>query len=368
MKVLFNGLQAGNRSGTGVYTRELAKQLVSLGGGIDIRVFWPRDISVPKGVDERFFLPVGAQSTMARLVFDHWTFVTSARETMSDVLHYPCTFAGLRKFRHTVVTIHDISFLRNPAWFRADRALYYRKAIKMTLNRAAMVITGSQYTACDLEEMLGFSRERVRVTPYAARSEFRPLDEAAQQAVRTKYKLPNRFFLCLGTFEPRKNLERCVLAFSQIAAKLSSDLVLAGRWGWKTRGLRAVLNDSPYAGRIHLPGFIMDEDLPAVLSAATALLYPSLYEGFGLPVIEAMACGTPVVVSRASSLPEVAGDAALYVDPYDTEALSQALIALDSEEQLRCTLREKGLQRAKTFSWARTAELTLAVYRELAGK
>lgn len=368
MKVLFNGLQAGNRSGTGVYTRELAKQLVKLGTRIDIRVFWPQYVSVPRDVDEQCFLAVAGRSAFARLAFDHWKFVTNALTTKSDVIHYPCTFAGVRRFHHTVVTVHDVSFLKNPSWFRADRALYYRWAIKMTLDRAAIVLTGSQHTACDLQETLGFPRERIRVTPYAARPEFRPCDETAQEAVRTKYGLPTRFFLCLGTFEPRKNLERCVLAFSQTAAELSSDLVLAGRWGWKTGGLRAVLNASPCARRIHLPGFIPDEDLPALLSAATALLYPSLYEGFGLPVIEAMACGTPVVVSRMSSLPEVAGDAAFYVDPCDTDALSQALVTLDKEERLRRTLREKGLNRARAFSWAHTADLTLAAYCELAGK
>jgi len=237
--------------------------------------------------------------------------------------------------------------------------------MRLVVSNVDLILTGSQATANDLQDFLNISPKKIRVTPYAARDQFRPVSEEAKRSVREKYGLPTTFFLCLGTFEPRKNLVRCVEAFSLWADKLRSDLVLAGRWGWKAASLREAINRSTVRERIHLPGFVEDADLPALLNAATALVYPSLWEGFGLPVVEAMACGTPVITSNRSSLPEVAGEAAILVDPEDTESLGDALMRVDGDPNFQQELTEKGIQRASCFSWEKTAALTAAAYREL---
>ena len=375
MRVLLNGLQAGNRSGTGRYVAELARRLPGLADDVEVALLWPRHVPPPAGAEDACVL-VDSRSPLRRLWQDQFGIRALRKRIGADVVHFPANVGPLLAMDGAVLTVHDLSFLRGPQWYRRNRAAYYRYAVRRSARLAARVIVDSQATAADVIGLLGVPEDRIDVVPLGVGHEFRCGYHAQtgfgrgappplQTDVRERYRLPERFFLFVGTLEPRKNLVRLIDAFTRIAAECEYDLVLAGRDGWKVAPMRAAAAASPHAHRIHFPGFVADEDLPAVLSAAHALVWPSLYEGFGLPPLEAMACGTPVVTSNTSSLPEVVGDAALQVDPNDLEALADAMRAVATDAALRDNLVEKGAHRAAQFTWDRTAQLTLDTYRRL---
>ncbi|MBN2311556.1 MAG: glycosyltransferase family 4 protein [Candidatus Hydrogenedentes bacterium] len=367
MLVLFNGLQAGNRSGTGTYTRQLARWLPEAAGIDLIEIVWPADIAPPLPTASATFLVRQPEGPVGRIRYDQFGFPREAAQRGAHLVHYPANVGCIRGRCNQIVSLHDLSFYRHPAWFGFERALYYRYAVSRSARRAAHLLTGSHAAAHDIQEFLGIPAERITVIPDGVDERFQPASDDAQAAVRVKHALPERFFLYVGTHEPRKNLDRLIRAWSSIAGACPLDLVLAGRSGWKTSPIRAEAARSPFTHRIHFPGFIDDADLPALMSAADAFVYPSLYEGFGIPVLEAMACGTPVLTSDAPSLPEVAGDAALLVAPEQDEAIAGGLSRLAGDDALCAALRAKGLARAAQYSWKRTAEATVAAYRKILG-
>jgi glycosyltransferase involved in cell wall biosynthesis len=278
----------------------------------------------------------------------------------ADLIHCPANFCSGRSRIPQVLTVHDLSFLRHPEWFRVDRAAYYSYAIRRSVRLARRIIADSRATATDLESLLGVSPARIDVVPLGVGAEFQPATAERVDAVRKQYDLPEAFFLYVGTHEPRKNLARLVEAWNSIADEYPQDLVLAGRAGWKSAHLTAAIAASPHAARIHRPGYVPRRDLPALLSAADAFVYPSLFEGFGLPPLEAMACGTPVLTSATSSLPEVVGNAAVLVDPTDIASIADGLLRVLAEAT---ALRQHGPQRAAAFTWERCAAATIAIYR-----
>lgn len=366
MKVLIEGLQAGNRSGTGVYTERLVRELPRVADDLELVVLWPAGLPSPTPSDGRTtFVPCRTGHGF-RFLASPWTLRREAGRRRVDVVHYPASVGNLLPLRHTVLTVHDLSFLHHPEWFRRDRALYLRQTVARSVRRAARIVADSRATARDLEERLGVASERVDVIPLGVDEALAPAPDAAQEEARRKYGLPDRFLLYMGTLEPRKNLVRVVEAFGRIADEYPGDLVLAGRYGWKTGALMKAVLASPHTARIHLPGFIAEEDKAAVLSAADVFVWPSLYEGFGLPPLEAMACGVPVVTSDRSSLPEAVGDAAVTVPPEDVEALTEGLRRLIADPARAEALRAAGRERAAAFTWRRTAERTLETYRKVA--
>jgi len=365
--VLLNALQAGNRSGTGTYVEELARRLPGAAPDLDVRVMWPRDLPVPveQGNTEGAFIPCNVAGHGRRIYEDQLGVRVQWARHGADAVHYPATFGTVFNMPRVIITVHDVSFLHHPEWFRLDRALYYRLFLKLTLPKAARVIAVSRCTANDLVEHVGLAYERIDVVHEGVSEAFKPLDDAAKAAVRAKYDLPLSFFLFVGTLEPRKNLPRLIEAYAHIAGECEPDLVLAGRPGWKTEPIYRAAAASPQAHRIRLPGAVERRDLPALMSAARALVWPSLFEGFGLPLLEAMACGTPVLASDRSSMPEVAGNAALLVDPENADAIAEGIRRLANDEALHASLRQKGFERAAQFTWARTAAATIESYRSL---
>jgi len=367
MKVLLNGLQAGNRSGTGNYTFELARALIRLPDNLDFRVLWPAHVPIPDpGVSNLLsgiIEPARSKSVLRRLYLDQFGMRQYAACMKADVLHYPATIGPLIETEHLVLTVHDLAFFRNPEWHRWERALYYRFAVKRSAKLATRIIADSEATAVDCHEFLGIADDRIDIIPLGVNDNFRPVAEEQRAAVRQRYRLPESFVLFVGTIEPRKNISRIIQAWSQIAGECSLDLVIAGRDGWESDPIYETAITSPHADRTHFPGFIDDADLPALLCAAHVFVWPSLYEGFGLPPLDAMACGTPVVTSNTSSLPEVVGDAAICVDPSDVKAIASAMLEAATDQTRRHALRTKGIERAKTFTWERTARLTLESYR-----
>jgi glycosyltransferase involved in cell wall biosynthesis len=284
-----------------------------------------------------------------------------------DLLHVTYVAPPVSRCRR-VVTVHDISFDKYPAFFSLRDRLMLSSLVPLSMRRASRVITVSQHARLEILERYKLAAHRVAVTYEAAAEQYRPVtDRAVLADVQRRYRLPSSFILALGNLQPRKNLARLVDAYSHARQQGHLDgvhLVLAGKAMWRQSELFERAQGSGYGGDIVFPGYIADADLPALFSAALAYVYPSLYEGFGLPPLEAMACGAPVICSNAASLPEVTGDAALSFEPHDTAALTAALIRVHVDRELAAELRQRGLRQAARFSWTRCADETLAVYQE----
>jgi len=303
--------------------------------------------------------------TLARDLWWHQVGVTrAARRAGCALLHAPAGLGPVRSTFPVVVTIHDLAVLRFPEMFRPWHGGYARWVLPRLARRARAVITGSAATKADLVNLLGIPPERVTVTPYGPSASSQQMAEGSSrgQDVRTRYALPERFVLAVGTIEPRKNLERLIDAMGRVAERSDARdavLVHAGAPGWLSHELPDRTRGNC---RVRFLGYVSDDDLAALYSLARCCAYPSLWEGFGFPVLEAMASGCPLLTSSVSSLPEVAGDAALLVEPTSTEEIADGLARLWTDEALRAGLVQRGIERAKAFSWERTAAETVAVY------
>jgi glycosyltransferase involved in cell wall biosynthesis len=268
----------------------------------------------------------------------------------------------------TVLTVHDLIFRHLPEHHKPLNRWYLNWALPLYCRRATHIIAISECTRRDLIAAYGVAPEKTSVIHEAADPRFTPQTVDHVAAVRRRYGLPERYLLFVGTIEPRKNLTRLLHAFEALRTDALTDaLVVAGKRGWLYGDFFAELEASPVREEVFLPGYVPDEDLPALYAGAQALVWPSLYEGFGLPVLEAMACGTPVACSGTSSLPEVGGEAALYFDPASTEHVTETLRRLLGDPDLRAELVGRGFEQAARFSWDRVAAETEAVYQALIG-
>jgi glycosyltransferase involved in cell wall biosynthesis len=282
-----------------------------------------------------------------------------------DVFHSP-DFIPPRKTRYKcVITVHDLNFLVYPHFLTSDAARYYGQ-IDQAVRRADRIIAVSESTRRDIVRLIGAPENKISVIYEGANPIFRPLDnkEELREGLRQKYGFSGDFILFVSTIEPRKNIPTLIRAFRQLLDDyhLDASLVLAGREGWKVDEVFATIEELKVEDRVFCLGRVPTADLVSLYNTARAFAFPSFYEGFGLPPLEAMACGTPVVVSNVSSLPEVVGDAGLMVDPEEVEELTVALWRLMSDEDLRKDLIDKGLRRASRFSHEKMARETLAVY------
>ncbi|MCA1971277.1 MAG: glycosyltransferase family 4 protein [Caenispirillum sp.] len=271
----------------------------------------------------------------------------------------------------TVVTVHDISYEFFPEYFPRLQRERMRMLIPLSARRAAHVLTISEFSRATMVERYGIAAERISVTYLGVAESFRRLaaDQAREQCRR--FGLDRPFVLGVGNLQPRKNLERLMRAFARLPRRTREDfdLVLVGQPGWQAERIQAEAERLGIAERVRFTGYVADEELVALYNLATVFAYPSLYEGFGLPVLEAMACAAPVLTSSVSSLPEVAGTAALLVDPRDEEAISAGLLKLLTDDALRESLRTAGIARAARFSWQATAQHTAEVFEKvLAGR
>ncbi|MFP5503119.1 MAG: glycosyltransferase family 4 protein, partial [Candidatus Sericytochromatia bacterium] len=285
----------------------------------------------------------------------------------SDVFHATNHLAPPARKSAVVATIHDLTAIRFPEWHAPYQRLVARYLPK-SIRRTRLILADSQSTANDLMSYLDVPAEKIRVVPLAAAPHFdKPPSAEALLAVRARYGLAGPYYLFVGTLEPRKNLGALLLAYQKLprAMQEAHPLVLVGSRGWEDEKLISMIDALP---TVRWLGRVPDADLPALMAEALAFVYPSRFEGFGLPVLEAMAAGAPVVTSTVSSLPEVTGTGAeaagLLVEPEDVEGIAGAMRQLAEDEDLRESLIRRGRERAKTFSWDRTAELTLAAYRE----
>lgn len=266
----------------------------------------------------------------------------------------------------TVLTVHDLIFRQLPQHHKRLNRWYLNLTMPLYCRRASHIIAVSEAARRDLMAAYGVPSEKITVIYEAADPRFCRQSAVAVASALARYDLPARYLLFVGTIEPRKNLGRLLAAFERIYREgLSDALVIVGKRGWLYDDFFAALEHSPVREHVIFPGFVPDADLPAVYTGAQALVLPSLCEGFGLPVLEGMACRTPVICSNTSSLPEVAGDAALLVDPTHVDEIAGAITRVLTDSALHAQMRVRGEEQAARFSWERTAEETLAVYQQL---
>ena len=290
-------------------------------------------------------------------------FPLARRRLGLDAIHYPAFPAPLFQQNGMVASIHDVTALRYPETMTFVGRHYWRPLLVHAARVARPVLTGSNSTGADLIALAGADPARIVVTPYAADAAFtqQPAPDVLA-AIRARYRLPERFVLAVGTLEPRKNLGTLFAALQRLRRALADPptLVVVGREGW---GPAAAVEQLRSLGdAVRFTGHIGDEALIALYHLAAVFVYPSLYEGFGFPILEAFAAGCPVVTTEVSSLPEVAGDAALLVEPLDATALAEAVARLWRDDVLAGRLRAAGRARARQFTWERCAELTAAAY------
>jgi len=308
-----------------------------------------------------------ARNPFVRLGFE---LAVKVRQDRPDLLHVQYT-APLCCPTPVVVSVHDVSFLEHPEYFTRDRAWQLQWTVRRTVNRAAKILTGTEFSRKSILRVYGdLDEDKVVAVPNAAASEFRPISrEAAAAAVRERFSIGAPFLLSVGDLQPRKNHIGLIRAFARLVSsypQLKHNLVLAGKPTWFADRVREAARDSGVAGRIQFFGFVSDDDLLQLYNACDLMVFPSFYEGFGLPALEAMACGRAVACANTTALPEVVDSAAILFDPYRVDEIARALADLLLDAELRARMERLGLQRAAHFSWQKTAEKTLEVFREVA--
>ena len=286
-----------------------------------------------------------------------------------DILHSPDFIPPFRRNCKSVITIHDLNFLLYPHFLTPESAKYYGQ-IDQAVRKCDYIIAVSESTKRDIIQLTGAPEGKISVVHEAAHPVYRPLPDAQfLQRVKKRPATERDFILFVSTIEPRKNVATLLRAYKQLLDDYhpNVNLVLAGEKGWLFDRVFALVDQFGLRGRVHFLGRVSTEDLLELYNAAELLVHPAFYEGFGLPPLEAMACGTPVVVSNTSSLPEVVGDAALMVEPTDVDGMTVAMWRLLSDKALHQEMSDKGLKRARQFSWRRAAIETLSIYRRVAG-
>ena len=271
-------------------------------------------------------------------------------------------FQAISKNTKHVITVHDLSFEIFPECFSPKMRLWHKfLAPKKQCEQADLIFVPSENTKRDLQDLYKISSEKIHVLSLGLSAPFlQPVDQIKKTRVKDKYQLPDKYILFLGTIEPRKNIEGLLVAFDQFQKKCTSEykLVIAGGKGWwKNNKILGLIEKSP---NVQYIGYVEPDDKPALYAQASVFVYPSLYEGFGFPVLEAMACGTPVITSSRSSLPEVAGDAAYFINPYNTFEIAEGLERILQEKELHNFLADKGREHTKKFQWKQTAQQFLS--------
>jgi glycosyltransferase involved in cell wall biosynthesis len=297
------------------------------------------------------------------------TLSAELRRHPVDVLHVQFTAPPLAPCP-VVVSIHDLSFEHLPLTFNKRSRMQLRLTVRRSARKAARILALSESARQDIIETYEIPPEQVTAIPLAASDHFSPVTDARElQRVRQTYGIVGDYILSVGSIQPRKNLERLVRAFSRLRGQRPGvklpKLVIVGKQAWLYNETLRAIAESGVDDQVLLTGYVSEGDLPGLYSGATCFVYPSYFEGFGLPPLEAMQCGTPVIVGNRTSLPEVVGDAGLLVDPFDEAQIAWALARLIDNSDLRNELRVKGLKRAKGFNWDDTARRTLEVYEQV---
>lgn len=363
-------LLAGDASyrsaGISVYIANLLRHLDQYDGDVRLQVLlgdgaMPNEVTLPV-IRSRF----ATRQPWRRILWEQSMLPVVLRRLGADVLHAPAFVGPLLAPCPQVITVHDLSFLRYPEFFRPGNRIYLRTMTGLACRRAGAVIAVSDFTAREVVELLGVDAGRVVTIHHGLAPRFRPLPEEDVARFRQEQGLPDRFVLFMGTLEPRKNLVQLVRAFARLDDP-GLHLVLAGARGWYYDSIFAEVERLAVADRVHFPGYVPVETQAFWYNAAHAFAYISVYEGFGMPVLEALACGVPTLTSSTTSLPEVGGDAVITAPPGNEAALVDALDRVVHDVALRTQLRQHGIRRVANFSWQAAAAQTAGVYRTVLG-
>jgi glycosyltransferase involved in cell wall biosynthesis len=382
MRLGINGFFWGQEiTGSGQYTRQLVHGLMTIPDGPECLLFRPKSREVEKDtvalggkMQERFLSPpLPLTENLSKLWFEQISFPRACLGQGVDVAHIPYFASPLQAGSRTVVTIHDLIPLILPAYRGSILVRLYTQLVVAAARRATAIMTDSHSSKKDITELLGIPPDRVHVIHLAAREMFKPVrDSERLNMTRQKYGLQGEYILYLGGFDRRKNLKTLLAAFASMddSLRARAHLVIGGHLPQENTPFfpdpRVIVERLGLQGRVSFVGSVPEKEKPALYSGATLFVFPSLYEGFGLPPLEAMACGTAVIASDRSSLPEIGGEGALLVDPDDVHGLARAMTSLMEDERRRRELAAKGLKQAQRFSWQKTVAETMAVYRSVA--
>jgi glycosyltransferase involved in cell wall biosynthesis len=366
-------LLPGRLEGLGGYTHEVARRLIALRPADEFIFLFDRPF------DQQFIYGNRVQGVVVRPPARHpvlwwWWFEhrlpAVLRRVRADVLLSPDGYCSLRAGTPTIMVTHDLAHRHYPTQIPRLVRAYYNYFVPRYLRRAERIVTVSEYTRQDIQRQYGIPAAKISVAGNGIREHFRPLTAEESTQVRQRYTDGEPYFFFLGAVHPRKNLSRLLAAYDQFRSHTDSTvrLLIGGRMAWQTSDIRRAWEQARFRDDIHFLGYVPDEELPRLVGAARALTYVSLFEGFGVPVLEAMQCDTPVLTSNVSSLPEVAGEAALLVDPTDVDAIARGLEQLHTNEALRQQLIEKGRMQRQRYSWEQTARHISGLIEEMAGR
>ncbi len=359
------------RGGIAQYTRHLIRELAQLDhAGDQYVILQSRKDSLPETLPNARCIRYASLWTPPHNRFEQWTLPLELARLGLDLLHSPDFIPPFRGAFRRVITVHDLNFLLYPQFLTAQSRRYYNGQIRRAVAAGNHILADSHATRHDLVRLLGAPPEKITVVWLAANPLYRRLSSDETQAALAQYQLAPSYVLFTGTFEPRKNLPGLLAAYRALRESWrdAPPLVLAGRRGWLYDEIFAhieTLNVSAWVRFIENPD---DETLRALYNGAGVFVLPSFYEGFGLPVLEAMACGAPVIIANRASLPEIAGQAALLIEPEDTSALSGAIFRVLTDPILRAQMARAGLAQAMRFSWEKTAQETSAIYHQVLGE
>lgn len=362
-------------TGIGQYAHHLARGLQGH-SGVDMHFFYGMRFS--REVTARPSPAMGKMRVLfrkhvpnpyaVRRRLEQWRFDAGTRGAGFDVYHEP-SYLALRFSGPTVVTVHDISWIRFPGTHPVERVRALDRYFEPVLRQAALILTDSEFVAGELTEVFGVPADRIRPVALGLDPVFRPMDAGQTRPVLDRFELAHgRYLLSVGTLEPRKNLRSTLSAYAALPAHVRDayPLVLAGMMGWESSALQDLLAPLVRSGNVRNLGYLDRGDLATLTAGALTMVYPSLYEGFGLPPLEAMGCGVPPIVSTAGALLEVVADCGLTVAAQDVDALRTAMLRMIEDAGGRGDLAERALRRSAAFTWGRCVEQTLATYRDAA--
>ena len=354
-------------TGNEVYIRNLLHEFARLDEGNELIAYISKQ-GVEKDLPVRIQTRRVSENPYKRLGVD---LPQHLRRDRPDLLHVQYT-GPVFSAAPLVVSVHDVSYLEYPQYFTRFRSLQLRLTVRRTLERAARVLTPSEFSRSAILRHYRIDEEKVVVVPNAVAHQFRPVErEVARAAIQRKFGIRRPFVLTVGDLQPRKNHLGLLRAFEDVlrsGPQLQHDLVFVGKETWYSRELHRAVNQSALRDRVHFTGFVEDADLVQFYGACDLFVFPSFYEGFGLPILEAMACGRAVACSRLTAMPEVADAAGILFDPGSKEEIARAMLDILLDPELRARLERLGMQRAAAFTWEKSAARTLQVYHEVAGQ